>query len=323
MKPEKTEQENKKRLSLMQIEAKPWVKILITVGVMAILIILVILFNIPNPNMILIAGLVLCSALFGYAGGIIAGTIMLFYTLYFFSTDHSFIHFTSQNVQKVVVSLVGISTDMILVCALKQAELNAFKNVNELTEELRRENEVLQSMSLTDGLTGLRNRMALRKDYDSYTGRDVTVMMLDLDRFKSINDTQGHKAGDKALAETGALLLKHFGSDFCYRYGGDEFLVIYPDKTEQEFKEKLDLMMTERPQLTAEKQPPVIFRRIRVRKRQRSVHAARYVCRGGRKDVRKQTCKAYRRIILNAIYLLLPPYTAFLRKTPFSGAGSI
>ena len=243
----------------MQIEAKPWVKILITVGVMAVLILFVVVFNIPNPNMILIAGLVLCSALFGYAGGIIAGAIMLFYTLYFFSTDHSFIHFTSQNIQKVVVSLIGISVDMILVCALKQAELKAFKDVHELTEQLRRENEVLQSMSLTDGLTGLRNRMALRNDYDSYSGRDVTVMMLDIDNFKSINDTQGHKAGDKALVQTGTLLLKHFGPEFCYRYGGDEFLVIYPDKPEQDFKVILDKLMNECPQVSTDKNSRISY----------------------------------------------------------------
>ena len=173
-------------------------------GIFRILIMLVLIagvlyFQIPNPNMILIAGLVLCSAMFGYCGGIVAAAIMLVYTLYFFSTDHSFLRFTSENLKKVVVTLVGIIADLLLVCTLKRAELEAFREVDELTEELKRENELLHSASMTDALTGIRNRQALRRDYDSYRGHQVTVMMLDLDRFKGINDNRGHEEGDRML----------------------------------------------------------------------------------------------------------------------------
>lgn len=80
--------------------------------------------------MILIAGLVICSALFGYGGGVVAGVIMFFYTLYFFSTGHSFTEFTPENLQKVGVSLVGIAVDMVFVCALKRAEMHAFAQVD-------------------------------------------------------------------------------------------------------------------------------------------------------------------------------------------------
>ena len=69
----------------------------------------------------------LCSALFGFGGGIVASVIMLGYTLFFFSTDHSFTQFTPQNLQKVAVSLIGVVADMLLVCLLKQAELKAFR----------------------------------------------------------------------------------------------------------------------------------------------------------------------------------------------------
>ena len=62
---------------------------------MGLLIAIVSYFNVPNPNMILIAGLVVCSALFGYRGGIPAGVIMLAYTLYFFSTNNDFVTFSS------------------------------------------------------------------------------------------------------------------------------------------------------------------------------------------------------------------------------------
>ena len=251
---------NKKpqRATLMQLQTSPPIKIVITAAGMLALILLVYFFSIPNPNMILIVGLVLFSALFGFEGGIVAAVIMFVYTLYFFSTDHSFFRFTFQNLVKVIVSLVGICADMLLVCLLKRAELQAFREVDALTERLREENEHLKTISITDALTGVRNRMALRQDFDSYLNHEVTVMMLDLDRFKSINDTNGHEEGDRILRETGRLLSDVFGEEHCYRFGGDEFLVIAPDLSAQEFARKLEAVMADRPTLTVDgKKSPV------------------------------------------------------------------
>ena len=123
----------------MQLQVSLSKKIVITVLVMAALILLVFYCDIPNPNMILIAGLVLCSALFGYGGGIVAAAIMFGYTLFFFSTDHSFTRFTPQNTQKVIVSIIGIVADMLLVCELKRAEIRQFKDVDALNAALQRE----------------------------------------------------------------------------------------------------------------------------------------------------------------------------------------
>lgn len=235
----------------MQLQVSLPRQLAITVVIMLALIAFVYLFGIPNPNIVLIVGLVLCSALFGYGGGIVAALIMLLYTLFFYSTDHSFIQFSPENMQKVWASLVGICLDMLLVCGVKQSELEAFEEVDSLTKELHRENEQLQSMSFTDGLTKVRNRTALRNDYDSYLGHEVVVMMLDLDDFKSINDTKGHEEGDRILKETAQLLASTFGTAHCYRYGGDEFLVILPDEPESELHKMLDAMMQARPQVTA------------------------------------------------------------------------
>lgn len=231
-----------RKTTLMQMQVSLPKKILISTAIMTVLIAVVYYFNVPNPNMILIAGLVLCSALFGFGGGNVAAVIMLGYTLYFFSTDNSFTQFTPENMQKVIVSLVGIFADMLFVCFLKRAELDAFDQVDSLTEELHSENKKLQHMSFTDSLTGICNRMALRRDYDSYEGHEVTVMMLDLDDFKSINDTRGHEEGDRILKEVGVRLADTFGKEHCYRYGGDEFLVIVPDISAAQFREKLDIM---------------------------------------------------------------------------------
>ena len=244
---DKDTKRKKHQPTLMQIEFSTLKKIIFTFVIMSVLIAFVYFYNIPDPNMILIAGLVLCSAVFGYGGGITAGVIMLLYTLFFFSTEHSFIHFTEQNIQKVFVTIIGIVADLLLVCSLKREEIKAFKDVKFLTEKLQNENESLQIISMQDVLTGLQNRLALRRDYDSYKNRELTVMILDLDNFKMINDTYGHAEGDKVLKKTGELLAKTFGKDYCYRYGGDEFLVLCPDLSESEFTEKLNDMMKSKP----------------------------------------------------------------------------
>lgn len=238
---------NEQKPTLMQTQSNRVQNSIVTALIMAALILFVYYFNLPNPNMILIVGLVLCSALFGFGGGIAASVIMLFYTLFFFSTDHSFIHFTAENLQKVGVTLVGVTADMLLVCFLKRAEVQAFQKVDALTTKIDEENQKLHRLSLTDALTGIRNRMALRQDYALYQGRNVTVMMLDLDDFKMINDTRGHEEGDRILRETAALLTDTFGEDHCYRYGGDEFLVMVPDLSDAAFQEKLDALLRGKP----------------------------------------------------------------------------
>jgi diguanylate cyclase (GGDEF)-like protein len=203
--------------------------------------------------MILIAGLVFCSALFGFGGGVVAALIMLLYTLFFFSVDHSFVNFTTEGLQKVVVSLVGIVVDMLLVCNVKRAEMRAFRQVESLSQDLHRENQKLHDVSLTDGLTQIRNRTALQLDSDSYLDREVTVMMLDLNDFKNINDTSGHEEGDRILRETAQLLADSFGRTHCYRYGGDEFLVILPDVPTSAFLERLESVLEARPQVMLNK----------------------------------------------------------------------
>ena len=235
------------KTTLMQTEFPMPQKIIVSIAVMTMLIVCVYFCNIPNPNMILIIGLVFCSAAFGYDGGITAGIIMLFYTLFFYSTEHSFIHFTEQSIQNVFVSLIGIFADFLLVCSLKYEEIKAFKDIKLFTEKLEHENENLQVISMQDSLTGIQNRLALRRDFDLYNNCELTVMMLDLDNFKMINDTYGHAAGDRALRETGVLLARTFAKNYCYRYGGDEFLVVCPDLSETQFLEKLKIMLKSKP----------------------------------------------------------------------------
>ena len=246
--------ETGKRAHIGRVHFPVWAELIITAAVLAVLIFVVYRFNIPNPNMILIAGLVICSSLFGYAGGIPAGLIMLGYTLFFFSTSNDFVSFNEQNTRKVIVSLIGIVIDLVFVCELKRRRDAAFREIRGLTDLLSEDNRRLQEASKIDGLTQLYNRLALRLQYPSYTGLPVHVMMLDIDNFKQINDRFGHAAGDEALLETGRLLADCFGRKDCYRYGGDEFLVIVPHLSAAEFGEKLARLTHQRPRIAAKGQ---------------------------------------------------------------------
>ncbi|MBQ3703134.1 MAG: diguanylate cyclase [Oscillospiraceae bacterium] len=239
--------QNKNLISLIYREKPLWVALLSSAVIMALLILFVFIFKAPNPNMILIAGLVVCSAVFGYPGGLVAGVLMLGYTLYFFSSGHNFVSFTDENMQKVFISIIGIVVDMVFVCELKRGSDKALRDVQRLSDALEEDNRLLQQISLIDPLTNCRNRLSLRHDFPSYLHRPVIVMMLDVDDFKSINDTFGHDQGDKALEITGKLLTDTFGKDHSYRYGGDEFMVICTDTEKQEFMALVDKIMNNRP----------------------------------------------------------------------------
>lgn len=99
----------------------------------------------------------------------------------------------------------------------------------------------IKAMALSDGLTGLANRrnfdMFLRTELRraSSLQRPLSLIMLDLDKFKSYNDTYGHLTGDKLLAQIGEILRHGVRSiDFPARYGGEEFSIILPECSNSE-----------------------------------------------------------------------------------------
>jgi diguanylate cyclase (GGDEF)-like protein len=114
-----------------------------------------------------------------------------------------------------------------LAATLSFAAAIALKN-SELVEQLH-------SAATTDELTGLCNRRALEDRLAAEISRSLrhqlhtSVLLLDLDRFKVVNDTMGHAAGDRLLVQVGQVLRKQCRAlDVVGRLGGDEFLVILP-----------------------------------------------------------------------------------------------
>ena len=96
--------------------------------------------------------------------------------------------------------------------------------------------EQTEHESHTDPLTGLANRRSLDRQFEAGLARaartkgSVSVVVLDLDRLKEINDTYGHEAGDRALRAVGTVLRTTVRqNDLCARFAGDEFIVVLWD----------------------------------------------------------------------------------------------
>lgn len=106
--------------------------------------------------------------------------------------------------------------------------------VNERTAELAAANEKLLELSRIDPLTQLANRRAFEQDFNklragvSRTGSIFSIMLIDIDHFKQVNDTYGHPAGDACLVAMGEVLAKFFkrDNDIVARYGGEEFIAV-------------------------------------------------------------------------------------------------
>ncbi len=104
-----------------------------------------------------------------------------------------------------------------------------------LERDLERQNKILSEQSSRDSLTSLYNHRAIHENLrvmlqNTKRVDPLSIMMIDLDNFKKINDTQGHIFGDCVLVETAKIILAHARKDdISGRYGGEEFLVIMPN----------------------------------------------------------------------------------------------
>lgn len=129
--------------------------------------------------------------------------------------------------------------------SLKVFEITVYRALNQVHQE--KENarllEDIQYMAEIDSLTGLYNRHRMNDELEKeieYAKRlkhPLSLMMVDVDGMKRINDTLGHVVGDEVLSLVGHVLKTHTRTiDISFRYGGDEFLIINPGMTGKEAK---------------------------------------------------------------------------------------
>ncbi|HEY3425334.1 MAG TPA: sensor domain-containing diguanylate cyclase [Negativicutes bacterium] len=120
---------------------------------------------------------------------------------------------------------------------------------NDTIRKLEKVHDTLKGAADIDGLTGAYNRRSFDKTLDLLNGEiqsglveDIGIMILDLDRFKELNDTQGHLSGDDVLKEFTDIAVAVAGTRSVFRFGGDEFVIILrniPRKTMIVFAEEI------------------------------------------------------------------------------------
>ena len=130
--------------------------------------------------------------------------------------------------------LMGSFSRMLTTIEAQSAEINSFAaRLDSAYKELESTNSRLKEFSFKDEVTGLYNRRFFSVRLEEEVSRcrrfnhPVSVVLLDLDGYKIINDELGHTAGDETLREVAGILLKHSrGINVICRYGGDEFAVL-------------------------------------------------------------------------------------------------
>jgi len=167
--------------------------------------------------------------------------------------------------QSLVHAIIAISCILFLLSAsratliLSQTLHRSFMLTHELTEA----KETAEHLSKTDVLTGLNNRRAFTEfskqqlQFCQRENHDVSLLMLDLDLFKNINDSYGHAAGDTALQHMAKLMRDTVrSSDICGRTGGEEFAILLPNtdlNAATDLAEKLCQTVEHRPVNTPER----------------------------------------------------------------------
>jgi len=139
--------------------------------------------------------------------------------------------------------------------ALLLAQEALIKSNHLLEERVYQRTKELERIAQTDTLTGLLNRgglvdrLSLEIDRTARYKRGLSLLMIDLDHFKQVNDTHGHLVGDCVLSELATVLNKVCrSSDGIGRYGGEEFLIVLPEtdiNKAQELAERIRIAIME------------------------------------------------------------------------------
>lgn len=196
-------------------------------------------FPIPNPPAILLITVVYVASRGGVRSGLLSAAIAWLYFAWFFSLPGEPLHYTHENLLRVLIWAVATPLIAVMAGLLKQRVQRAY--------ELERDNAVLATrisereqfaerlihLAAYDALTGLPNRTLFRDRLTQAMARIdrddkmLALLLLDMDRFKEINDTFGHDTGDRLLEAVADRLQQGLREvDTIARLGGDEFIMI-------------------------------------------------------------------------------------------------
>jgi diguanylate cyclase (GGDEF)-like protein len=137
------------------------------------------------------------------------------------------------------VQCLNIGADEFLAKPLEEPEIvarcHAMLRIKDLQDQVREAKLQLEKLSIEDGLTKLHNHRHFQEQLRREFGRaqryrdPLSLVMIDLDHFKAVNDRRGHPFGDMVLRETAQIIRGNLrDTDLCARYGGEEFAVLLP-----------------------------------------------------------------------------------------------
>jgi diguanylate cyclase (GGDEF)-like protein len=156
-----------------------------------------------------------------------------------------------------VPEVMGDLLRFALAGAIAVSLLDIFTRLSGLQIRSTAQNSLLKRYALTDSLTELPNRRAFQSSCEkefapaAQAGRPVSLIVLDIDRFKQVNDEHGHDAGDRVLQQLAQVVRSVIRpSDYPVRWGGDEFAILLPDSHLSHAR-----LMAERIRLTVETFP--------------------------------------------------------------------
>jgi diguanylate cyclase (GGDEF)-like protein len=135
----------------------------------------------------------------------------------------------------------------------QQIKLEALNSeLRHKVEEIETLQTALREQAVRDPLTGLHNRRYLTEQIDSMLGQAeragyaLSMVLIDLDNFKNINDTLGHSFGDQVLVTLAALLRGQIrNSDLAVRYGGEEFCLVFPVSSAEDTRLRMDNLLAQ------------------------------------------------------------------------------
>jgi two-component system cell cycle response regulator len=151
------------------------------------------------------------------------------------------------NIRKVKTKLLEIDELSDSICIMSKSiydyQHNLEQKIEERTKELEEKNILLEKLAVTDALTNVSNRMKVDQVLESEISRieryggSLSIILLDIDHFKKVNDTYGHQTGDSVLIEFAEILQNAVRrTDTVGRWGGEEFIIVCPETDMDEIK---------------------------------------------------------------------------------------